>query len=65
VLTRIATRSAELFKRWLPDPFVFAVLLTIMTAVLALAWVGASPAQVITGWYNGFWMLLEFGSSTG
>ena len=61
MLTRIATHSAEVFKRWLPDPFVFAVLLTIMTAVLALVWVGASPAQVITGWYNGFWMLLEFG----
>jgi short-chain fatty acids transporter len=26
-----------------------------------MVWVGASPAQVITGWYNGFWMLLEFG----
>jgi len=26
-----------------------------------MAWVGASPAQVVTGWYNGFWMLLEFG----
>jgi short-chain fatty acids transporter len=50
-----------LTKRWLPDPFVFAVLLTVITAAVAMVWVGASPAQVITGWYNGFWMLLEFG----
>jgi short-chain fatty acids transporter len=54
-------RSAEVFKRWLPDPFVFAVLLTVITAAVAMVWIGASPAQVITGWYNGFWMLLEFG----
>ena len=54
-------RSAEVFKKWLPDPFVFAVLLTVITAAVAMVWVGASPAQVITGWYNGFWMLLEFG----
>jgi short-chain fatty acids transporter len=26
-----------------------------------MVWVGASPAEVVTGWYNGFWMLLEFG----
>jgi short-chain fatty acids transporter len=54
-------RSAEVFKKWLPDPFVFAVLLTVITAAAAMVWVGASPAQVVTGWYNGFWMLLEFG----
>jgi short-chain fatty acids transporter len=45
----------------LPDPFVFAVLLTIITGVTAMLWVGASPAEVLTGWYEGFWMLLEFG----
>jgi len=61
VLVRIATMSADLVKRWLPDPFVFAVLLTIFTAATAMLWVGASPEQVLTGWYNGFWMLLEFG----
>ena len=61
MLVRIATMSADLVKRWLPDPFVFAVLLTVLTAAVAMVWVGASPAQVITGWYNGFWMLLEFG----
>jgi len=61
VLVRIATMSSDLVKRWLPDPFVFAVLLTVITASVAILWVGASPAQVITGWYNGFWMLLEFG----
>ena len=26
-----------------------------------MVWVGASPMEVLTGWYNGIWMLLEFG----
>ena len=61
MLVRISKLSADLVRQWLPDPFVFAVLLTVITAAVAMVWVGASPAQVITGWYNGFWMLLEFG----
>jgi short-chain fatty acids transporter len=61
VLVRLAQRSAELIRRSLPDPFVFAVLLTIITGVTAMLWVGAGPTEVLTGWYEGFWMLLEFG----
>ncbi len=45
----------------MPDAFVFALLLTLITAVMAMAWVGVSPVQVITSWYDGFWLLLEFG----
>ena len=61
MLVRIAKLSADLVKRWLPDPFVFAVLLTIITAVTSMLWVGAGPVEVLTGWYDGIWMLLEFG----
>jgi short-chain fatty acids transporter len=57
----LAQHSAELIRRWLPDPFVFAVLLTIITGVTAMLWVGAGPADVLSGWYEGFWMLLAFG----
>ena len=61
MLVRLAQHSAELIRRWLPDPFVFAVLLTVITGVTAMLWVGARPTEVLTGWYDGFWMLLEFG----
>ena len=61
MLARIGSWCAEEFKRWLPDPFVFAVLLTIVTAVAAIAWVGAGPIEVISGWYDGLWMLLACG----
>jgi short-chain fatty acids transporter len=45
----------------LPDPFVFAILLTVVTACGAVVWVGAGPLDVLSAWYEGFWMLLEFG----
>jgi short-chain fatty acids transporter len=61
VLVRIAQLSAAAIRRWLPDPFVFAVLLTVITGATAMLWVGAGPVEVLTGWYDGFWMLLEFG----
>jgi len=61
VLLRLAQHCVELIRRWLPDPFVFAVLLTIITGVTAMLWVGAGPTEVLDGWYEGFWMLLEFG----
>lgn len=61
MLSKVGAWCAMQFKRWLPDPFVFAVLLTIATAGAAVAWVGAGPAEVISGWYDGFWMLLAFG----
>ena len=61
MLAKIGSWCAEEFKRWLPDPFVFAVLLTIVTALAAVVWAGASPIEVISGWYDGLWMLLAFG----
>ena len=61
MLARLGSWCAEEFKRWLPDPFVFAILLTIVTALTAVVWVGASPIEVISGWYDGLWMLLAFG----
>ena len=55
------TRFVEGFKRVMPDSFVFALLLTLICAVLAVALAGATPFAVIESWYKGFWSLLEFG----
>ena len=61
VLKRIGNTCVEGVRRWLPDPFVFALLLTLATGATAMVWVDATPLEVITGWYDGFWILLEFG----
>lgn len=47
-------------RRWIPEPFVFALVLTVLVAVLARAVMGSSFSQVTGDWYRGFWMLLEF-----
>ena len=48
------------FKKFMPDSFVFALILTVITAVSALIWMNKSPLEVIIAWYDGFFDLLAF-----
>ncbi|MEZ2414585.1 short-chain fatty acid transporter [Muriicola sp. E247] len=61
MIQKIGQKFSDIFQRFMPDAFVFALILTIITSVIALLWVGATPVQVINSWYDGFWILLEFG----
>lgn len=56
-LSRPATR---LMERWLPDAFIFVLVLTIVAALCAILLEGNSPTAVIRMWGDGFWKLLEF-----
>lgn len=51
---------ADRVERWMPSPFVFAILLTYVAAVAAFISEGSSPAEVALAWYGGFWNLLQF-----
>jgi short-chain fatty acids transporter len=48
-------------RRWIPEPFVFALILTLLVGVLAYAFTGSGFDQISGHWYRGFWLLLEFG----
>ncbi|MHC4079289.1 MAG: TIGR00366 family protein, partial [Planctomycetota bacterium] len=61
MLQRVGTVLSETLRRWIPDPFVFAIGLTLITALLALVLTPATPLEVLDGWYRGFWQLLAFG----
>lgn len=61
MLTKFGEKSTKLFERYMPDSFVFAMLLTIITAFIAFFWLDATPLKIVQGWYDGFWTLLEFG----
>ena len=52
---------ADQFKIWMPDAFVFALILTIFTALTAFFWTESSTISIISSWYDGFWILLSFG----
>ena len=56
-LTRLCVRYAE---RYIPNPFLYALVLTFITVAAALLWSTASPGQVIDAWYKGIWDILAF-----
>jgi short-chain fatty acids transporter len=58
-LARVATALTAISQRWIPSAFAIAVILTFVTFAIAIA-AGASPAQTLIAWGNGFWTLLPF-----
>lgn len=48
------------FLRWVPDAFVVAILLSLMTFALAVGVTGYGVSDTITSWGDGFWNLLTF-----
>jgi short-chain fatty acids transporter len=50
-----------MFERLLPEPFVFAVLLTILTAILAAGFAPKhSLPEILNGWYGGIFQIFPF-----
>src|SRR5688572_28068761 len=56
-LTRACVRYAE---HYIPDPYLYAVILTLITALAALIFTDSDPAQIVTAWYDGIWAILAF-----
>ncbi len=51
----------DLFERYMPDPFVLAIGLTALTALLALVIAPkGSPALIVMSWYTGIFAILGF-----
>lgn len=59
-MNKLATFFTELMRKYLPDPFVFAIILTLLTAVLAVVVEGQNAQEVTQTWGKGFWSLLAF-----
>lgn len=52
--------SVHIMQKYLPDPFIFAVILTFIVFALALFITKASPLGIIEAWSKGLWSLLAF-----
>jgi short-chain fatty acids transporter len=62
ILSRLTGVFVYVLERLMPDPFVFAILLTLITAVLAFALVPtATPGVIASSWYAGIFNILTFG----
>src|SRR5699024_10098257 len=50
----------RIVQRYLPDAFLFAVILTLVVFVMGILMTGSSPIQMVEYWGTGFWDLLDF-----
>ena len=50
----------RLVQRWLPEPFIFAILLTFVAAVIAMPVCHQTPVEVVEHWGGEVWNLLAF-----
>ena len=50
----------KLVHKYLPNPFLFAILLTFLVFVMGMTIGDASFMGMVTHWYGGFWNLLTF-----
>jgi short-chain fatty acids transporter len=61
MIAKLGEKFTDIFRKNMPDAFVFALILTLVTALTSFFWVGATPLKIIQSWYDGFWSLLSFG----
>jgi short-chain fatty acids transporter len=59
-MQKITGFFTELMRKYLPDPFVFAIGLTLLTMILAVLVQGQGIVALTTSWGKGFWTLLAF-----
>lgn len=56
-LTRFSVRLVE---RYLPDPYIFVIILTLLAGAAAVGVERKSPMEIVRMWGDGFWGLLPF-----
>ncbi len=59
-MRRLGEFLAGLSRKYAPDSFVFAFLLTFLVYFLGLLLTDHGPLQLVLDWYAGFWNLLSF-----
>ena len=62
VFKRFVNGCVRVINRWLPDPFLFAVILSIIVFLGGMLATGMGPIKMLASWGNtsGFWNLLAF-----
>lgn len=50
----------RILRKYTPDPFLFAVILTLVVFAMGVLLTPSTPAQMVTHWGDGFWKLNAF-----
>lgn len=59
-MKKIASFFVKIMNKYLPDPFLFAIILTFVVFVAGIGLTAQTPLAMLTHWGNGFWKLLGF-----
>lgn len=51
----------RLSQKYIPNPLIFAIILSVIVYVLGVTMTDTGPFQMVEYWYGGFWNLLSFG----
>ena len=60
MLAKLAQVFDRVMRKYTPDPYIFALLLTFVVLILGIAINGQSPAVMVQYWGEGFWSLIPF-----
>lgn len=60
-LQNVGSGVSRVIERWMPNPFLFALILTYVVFLGGLGFQGRSAVEMLQFWYGGFWSLLRFG----
>lgn len=60
MLKKVSRILVSLVKKYLPDPFIFAVILTFIVFLMGIFIAGNTAIQMVQHWGDGFWNLLSF-----
>jgi short-chain fatty acids transporter len=59
-LERAGYWLSDRVERWMPSPFLFAIILTYVVFLAGLVFTDSGPGQLVQSWYDGFWAFLTF-----
>ena len=57
---KISNGCVHLVNRFLPDPFIFCIILTVIVFLAAMPATGSGPIDIVNAWGEGAWNLLAF-----
>lgn len=60
MIERMGAVATRLSRKYMPDPIIFAFILTIIAYILTIIFTGETLFSPVLHWYNGFWGLLAF-----
>src|SRR6266566_8977020 len=60
MLRRIPRVFVKYAERYIPDPYLYALILTFVTAIASYVLTPADAVKIASSWYDGIWAILAF-----